>query len=150
MTPPKLVVRDAINAIYGRINARGTQTALVLRQDPPDIAIPNAGISVESAATWLRGMLPASWRHDVSGEFTQSGATLTMRVRLNGQVILTESASGPNAVDTLIGKGAFKLVQTTEPDCAGYGHGGTGQTSQLRGHPVRLAESFLAGWNHTA
>ncbi|ALL71385.1 TPR repeat protein (plasmid) [Paraburkholderia caribensis MBA4] len=113
-------LRDAINEIHHRTSARVAKTTLVLRQAPLDIAIPKAGLSVESMASWLRGMLPNTWQHDVTGEFTQSGDALSLRLRVNGNVVFSDSANGPDAVSALIDKGALKLVEVIEPFVAAF------------------------------
>jgi len=85
-------------------------------RDLSAITIPKTGLSLQGIAAASRRIVPG-WRHEVSGEFTESGTTLYLRVRLNGNFMCTASANAvnPESADALIGNGyhgaAFKLVQ---------------------------------------
>jgi len=86
-----------------------------LSESAPDVTIPKAGVSAESVAASLRRLLPESWQHEISGKFVLSGAELSIRLRLNGEVVFLDATTAPNAVDKLIEKAAFKLVKKTQP-----------------------------------
>jgi hypothetical protein len=76
--------------------------------DMPDITITQAGISIQSLSNWIRSLLPGQ---SLSGEFTQSGAQVSLRLRLDGSVVFDAEEAGPNAVSTLIGNAAPIVVE---------------------------------------
>ena len=89
--------------VAGTVTIPDTEVAATL----PDVEIPGAGVSFETVGSFIRGFLPATWRHDVSGEFTDAGTQLTLRVRYNGHEVYTHKDTGPEAASTLLnGAGA--------------------------------------------
>ncbi|HKO07701.1 MAG TPA: tetratricopeptide repeat protein, partial [Alphaproteobacteria bacterium] len=108
-------MRDAIMAVQDLGATTMAKTNVQVRQNMTDITIPMAGVSVESVVASIRHLLPASWRHEAYGEFTLTGTRLSLRLRLNGPIVFSDAATYPDALDTLIEKAAFKLVEETQP-----------------------------------
>ncbi|HEV2188274.1 MAG TPA: hypothetical protein VGR70_13780 [Stellaceae bacterium] len=111
-------LRDVINAVQEIGGTTMAKDLVKIPGEEPNISVPVAGV-----ASWLRSLLPESWRHEVSGELTLSGTELSiwlhpqvsMRLRLNGQIVVSDAPTDISAIDTLIAQAAFKLVEKTEP-----------------------------------
>lgn len=117
-------LRDAVKAIDDRVHTTMKKSDVEVGQPLPDVTIPAAGVSVAGVAASIRRLLPKGWRNDVSGEFTVSGAQLALRLRVNDEVVFQENASDSdpchplsqtNAIDTLIDRGALRLVEKIQP-----------------------------------
>jgi hypothetical protein len=54
--------------------------------------------------------LPESWHHDISGEFTSSDGQLSLRLRVNGEIVFSATTAASDSIDDLLGKGAVALV----------------------------------------
>jgi tetratricopeptide (TPR) repeat protein len=130
-------LRDAIKKVQA--NAKTTMARLDVHEHIADVTIPKAGISAESVAGLIRPLLPESWLHVISGEFVMSGAELTVRLRLNGEVVFSD-ASTSDAVDGLIDKAALKLVERTQPYIAASSLFKAGDLSGA----VRLSNQIIA------
>jgi tetratricopeptide (TPR) repeat protein len=140
-------LRDAINDVHGQATTTMAKTDVELQAEATSITIPKAGVSIESVAATLRRLLPGSWQHEVSGEFTQSGTLLSMRLRVNGRIVFTETTNGPDAPAILIKRGAFRLVEETEPFVAAswlYGDG-SGDLAPADSAADRIILTFPAG-----
>jgi tetratricopeptide (TPR) repeat protein len=130
-------LRDAIKKVQVQASATTTVAGnrVDVQEDIPDITIPKAGISTESMAASIRRLLlPDTWQHEASGEFVLSGAELGVRLRLNGEVIFSDASTDLNAVDALIDRAAFKLVESTQPFIAAallYGKGDLSGSAHL-------------------
>jgi tetratricopeptide (TPR) repeat protein len=107
-------LRDEINAAGYRAHISlvdiGTSPG-----DVPDVVIPTVGISVGSVVNLILFMLPQSLQHKVSGEFTGSGQRLFLTLRMNSQIIFSDSEAGGEAAEQLIRRGAFSVVEKTYP-----------------------------------
>lgn len=117
-------LQDALKAIADRAQTTMKKADVQVGQTLPDITIPAAGVSVAGMAASIRRLLPEGWRHEVSGEFTASGGQLALRLRENESVVFQGKASDSdvchgliktNPVDSLINRGALKLVEKIEP-----------------------------------
>lgn len=117
-------LRDEIKAIEDGAATTMSKTDVEVDQETSDITIPEAGISVAGVAASIRQWLPESWRHEVSGELTQSDAKLFLRLRLNGKVVFPEKDDAADAsakltdlneVDILIKNGALRVVEKVQP-----------------------------------
>jgi tetratricopeptide (TPR) repeat protein len=114
---PDVVTRRLRDGIRN-LQTRATTTIAKDRVDVheiADITIPKAGISVESVAASIRRLLPKDWQHVLSGEFTISETELTLRLRLNGEVVFSDASTTLGAVDGLLDKAAFQVVRRTQP-----------------------------------
>ena len=112
-------LRAAILDIQGLSRTTMRKTAIDTDQDLSAISIPKTGLSVQGIAATLRDALP-SWRHEIAGEFTQSGTKLSFKLRLNGKTIFSSTATNDvDGANTLIGDGlqggAFEIVRATQP-----------------------------------
>jgi len=95
-------------AIPGSVTIPDTEEAAKL----PDVEIPGVGISFETVGAFIRGFFPTAWRHDVTGEFTDAGTQLTLRVRYNGHAVLpTREESGPGAAYTLLKEAGMGVLE---------------------------------------
>ena len=110
---------DAIRSAQERADTWVGETNLELRQDTVDIVIPKADLSLNSIAGAVRHLFPTSWFHDVSGEITENGKALSMRLRLNGRVVVAESVSGADGMDALIDRAAIGILKIVSPYAAG-------------------------------
>jgi tetratricopeptide (TPR) repeat protein len=125
-------LRDAIRAIQQGAHTRMRTTPVEFNQEDEPISIPKLGVSVDSIAAWVSDFfLPRDWQHKVSGEFTLLDKQLSLRLRLNGQIIPSDPTDRVNAisgtvrdlsgtygvgeVDRLIDQGAFNVVRKTQP-----------------------------------
>ena len=93
-------LRDAIYAVRQQAQTHMALTGVDTDWELSEITIPKAGLSLQSVAVAVRSLLPG-WRHEVSGEFVQSGNGISLRLRLNGRVIFSETArdDDPDAAD---------------------------------------------------
>jgi hypothetical protein len=108
-------LRDAIKDLQDRAKTSMKMTSVDALPDLSRVTVPKAGVSVESIAASIRDLLPTGWRHEVSGEFTLADTRLTLRLRLNGLIVFTDSETGPEAADRLIERGAYRIVDKTQP-----------------------------------
>ena len=104
--------------------------AVVTDADLLEVSIPNTGLSTQTIDAIVYFIFP-TWRHEISGEFTQTGSALSLDLRLNQKKIFHDTVSfkvpadAPNAADELIGsdvlsstftKGAvFAILKQTQP-----------------------------------
>jgi len=95
-----------------------------------EVSIPDIGLSTQTVNAMVYFLFPA-WRHEISGEFTQTGNALSLNLRLNQEQIFDDAVSlrgpadAPKAADELIGsdvhsstftKGAvFAILTQTQP-----------------------------------
>src|SRR6266436_6537876 len=113
------------------------------------ITIPKTGLSLQSVAVAVRSLLPG-WRHEVSGEFVQSGNGISLQLRHNGRVIFSETAkdADPDAADTLLRKdlqgGAFKVVKETQPYVAASALYGDGRSDEQVTAAEKEADQIIA------
>lgn len=113
-------LRDAVLAVQALAKTSMAKTSLDTDQDLSAITVPRTGLSLQGIAAAIRSVLPG-WQHEISGEFISSGTTLSLRLRLNGKVIFSDTATTATAAaaDALIGSGssgaAFQVVQSTQP-----------------------------------
>lgn len=135
-------LRDAIKKLQVQASTTTTMAGnrVDVHEDISDITIPKAGISAESIAASICRLLPESWQHEVSGEFVLSGAELTVRLRLNGEVVFSDASTDLNAVDALIDRAALKLVERTQPFITAALLYGTGDLSGA----AHLADQIIA------
>jgi tetratricopeptide (TPR) repeat protein len=116
-------LRDAIQTVQGGAAGRMSRAAVIADQDLPTATVPKTGISLKTLAAAIRSLVPA-WQHEVSGEFIPSGKGLSLRLRLNGQLIFSETTPSidVDAAEALLGNGvhggAFKIIQETQPSLA--------------------------------
>jgi tetratricopeptide (TPR) repeat protein len=108
-------LRDAIKAVQDTARTTMAKAEVGIHPSLSEVTIPKAGFSAESVAASIRRLLPESWHHEISGEFTSSGNDLSIRLRLNGQVVFSDTTTAPDAIDTLLKRGAFELVRRTQP-----------------------------------
>ena len=109
-------LRDAIKEVQNRAKTTLEKNRIDVHEDISDVTIPGTGLSAENVAAWFRYLLPESWQHNkISGEFISSGAELSVRVRLNGEVVFSDVSAAPDAVEGLIDRAALKLVERTQP-----------------------------------
>jgi tetratricopeptide (TPR) repeat protein len=134
-------LRDAIKNVQVQASATTTMAGnrADLHEDISDITIPKAGISAESMAASIRRLLPDSWQHEVSGEFVLSGPELTVRLRLNGEVVFSDASTDLNAVDALIDRAGLKLIESTQPFIAAAQLYATGDLAGA----TRLADQII-------
>jgi tetratricopeptide (TPR) repeat protein len=107
-------------------------TTVSVDQDMASITVPKIGISLQSIAAAISFFSP-NWRDELSGEFTQSGSELSLRLRLNGKSIFSDTAATSDyssAAEMLIGTtthgAGFEVVRATQPYVAAsalYGNG---------------------------
>jgi hypothetical protein len=113
-------LRDAIVAVQQPAQTSMAKTSVDTDQDLSGITIPKTALSLQSVAVAVRSLLPG-WRREVSGEFVQSGNGISLRLRLNGRLIFSDTAqtTDPDSADALLGKGleggAFRIVEETQP-----------------------------------
>ena len=100
-------ILDEVNKIHADAKTRIKMLTVDIRPDTSGVVIPAAGISVDVIATAMRKMLPGDWVHEISGEFTQSDATTTLRMRMNDEMFFSQSKQGPDPIDGLIEEGAL-------------------------------------------
>jgi tetratricopeptide (TPR) repeat protein len=106
-------LRDAIKEVQDRTKIVLEKAGRIdVQEDMPDVTIPGTGISAHRVVRYL---LPESWQQKITGEFIMSGAELSLRVRLNGEVVVSDVSTASNAVDVLIDKAALKLVERMQP-----------------------------------
>jgi hypothetical protein len=72
-------LRDAIFAVQDQALTTMARTAVDTDQDLSAITIPKTGLSIQGVAAALRSISP-SWRHEIAGEFTQSGTGLSLQL----------------------------------------------------------------------
>lgn len=107
-------LRDAINRALATAQPRGS--AIALRGDQPDIAVPTVGLSVQTAATLIRKFLPFAPRPTISGEFTITNGQLWLRLRSNGQELYSNPRGGsPEKPQQLIDAAARSILQEFWP-----------------------------------
>jgi tetratricopeptide (TPR) repeat protein len=108
---------DEIHAIRERAKSSLFKMSDVqLHPDTADITIPNTGISVDSIVTALRrDVVPDSWKHEVSGEFTSKGAALSLRLRNNGRLVFAGEAANLTGADALVRQAALSVVKAVDP-----------------------------------
>jgi tetratricopeptide (TPR) repeat protein len=142
-------LRDAIFAVQQPAQTSMAKTAVDTNQDLSGITIPKTGLSLQSMAVALRSLLPG-WRHEVSGEFVQLEHGISLRLRLNGRLIFSETAEdiSPEAADILLGKGlqggAFRVVQESQPYLAASALLGNGKTEKQRTAAYMEADRVIA------
>ena len=132
-------LRDAIKTVQARASTTMAKAQVDVHQDISNVTIPKAGISAESVAASIRRLLPESWQHEISGEFVLSGAELSVRLRLNGEVVFSDTSTTSDAVDGLIDKAALKLVEKTQPYVAASSLFETGDLSGA----MQLADQII-------
>jgi tetratricopeptide (TPR) repeat protein len=111
-------------------------------QASTEITIPKAGVSIENAAASLRRLLPEDWQNEVSGEFTSSESALSMLVRLNGRVVYSGTATGPNAATPLTKDAAFALVEQTQPFIAAISLYDKGEIDEANASAMKIVETL--------
>jgi len=142
-------LRDAIFAVQERAQTNMALTGVDTDWELSAITIPKTGLSLQSVAVALRSLLPG-WRHEVSGEFVQSGNGISLQLRLNGRVIFSETAkdADPDAADTLLRKdlqgGAFKVVKEIQPYVAASALYGEGRSDEQVTAAEKEADHIIA------
>src|SRR5215469_5692670 len=61
--------------------------AVSMPGDAPEIVVPTVGVSISTIAEYLQRFFGWSPRTTIAGEFTLSGTSLTLLLRLDGEVI---------------------------------------------------------------
>ena len=125
-------LRDAIYAVQRRAATGMAKIGVDTDQDLSGVTIPKTGMSLQNVGVAVRSLLPG-WRHEVSGEFVQLEKGLLLRLRLNGNLIVSKTAekADTDAADALLGRadlgvdetlvkddlesGAFNVVRATQP-----------------------------------
>jgi tetratricopeptide (TPR) repeat protein len=142
-------LRDAIYAVQQRAQTNMALTGVDTDWELSEITIPKTGLSLQSVAVAVRSLLPG-WRHEVSGEFVQSGNGISLQLRHNGRVIFSETAkdADPDAADTLLRKdlqgGAFKVVKETQPYVAASALYGDGRSDEQVTAAEKEADQIIA------
>src|ERR1039458_6110434 len=75
----------------------GQQPIVFVVSDRPNIVVPGVGVSIDSLASMIRGVLCPNCRKIITGEFTYVGNRLWLRIRANNHVVyINEEGGDPN------------------------------------------------------
>jgi tetratricopeptide (TPR) repeat protein len=108
-------LREAINAVQDRANTSMVKNKADVPLDMSAVTIPKVGISVESMAASIRTLLPQGWQHEIAAEFTTAGDRLHLQLWVNDRTVFSGAESGAEAMTKLIDRGAFQIVEATQP-----------------------------------
>jgi lipoprotein NlpI len=91
-------VSDQLAAIaYGADSV--SRPNLSLGFDKPDVTLPGVGVSVETIASYLRGILHMDTVRTVTGDFTQAHGRVRLRMRVDDVLIYATGADGVDPAD---------------------------------------------------
>jgi Flp pilus assembly protein TadD len=135
-------LRDAIKELQNRAPTPIEKNRVDVSESIPDVTIPKIGVTVGDVASSLHQFLPKDWQHEISGEFFESGSEIYVRMRLNGELVFSETGviTAPDEVDILINKAALKILETTEPYVAATFLVATGDFTDA----TRLVDQIIA------
>lgn len=109
------LLRDQLIAIQQRAYTDVEESAVSAGSDSVPISLPLSGISADTIVGAIRQILPERFRHDISGEFVLCDDTLMLRLRYNQRLIFEETATGPDAMKSLLVRGAIRVIEEEQP-----------------------------------
>src|SRR5271165_6737813 len=102
--------------------------------DRPAIVVPGVGVSIDSLASMIRGFLCPSCRKIITGEFTNMGGRLWLRIRANNHVVyVNEQGGDPNQPDVLLRQAAIKLLDSANPGTGAIAYNNFGNVKYRAG-----------------
>ena len=109
------LVLDAVTSVEAAAGTMMRTTAFDIPTSLPTITVEKSGVSIENLAASIRSVLPDGWQHEISGEFTFTDSRLSLRMRLNGQIIFSDSEAGLGGADALIQRSARGIWEKIQP-----------------------------------
>jgi hypothetical protein len=120
-TVAALRLRDALGHYTRQASARMQIAQLDLPGEQPVVVVPTLGLPLDVVANSTAHLLRIGGRRSVSGELTEKGKTLWLRLRLNDQVIFEHrvvangSENSFRDADALFAAAAQSLFENSEP-----------------------------------
>jgi tetratricopeptide (TPR) repeat protein len=111
-------LQDALKKVAD--DAHAEHELEVLQQaDIPSIVVPTVGLSLETIASDIRTYFQIDRRRNISGEITNLQNQLWLRLRIDGQFIITsDKGVDPEHPDDLLAPAAEKVFEQTDPSIA--------------------------------
>ena len=104
-------LRDALNKVLSRATTTVPGLAVAETAKPRNINIPGTGASFDTLVSFIRSFVPARWRHDVGGEFTEADSKIQLTVRYNGLIAFESEYINPEMTQMLIEEAAAPLLE---------------------------------------
>lgn len=142
-------LRDALNNYERFAVSRLHVDPLELSDEKVTILMPTVDVPLDFTADVIARFLGISGHNRISGEFTETGDQLSLRLRLNDQAIFNRSSSsraGTSAkvADTLLRESTQTVFQGAEPFVAAFHLYATNGTAQAKAAAITLIDGYPA------
>ena len=126
----------------------GQQPIVFVVSDRPNIVVPGVGVSIDSLASMIRGVLCPNCRKIITGEFTYVGNRLWLRIRANNHVVyINEEGGDPNQPDVLLRQAAIRLLDSANPGSGAVAYNNLGNIKYREGKVDDAITDYRAAIN---